>query len=186
MTNPMFYAPALALLIFGAATGALMLMSPATSRRFNYWLTYWPYFLAHGSEERPTEDASRGPEFQYRLRGLLMFLMFSYLAGEVLYVAISGIGMAPAATTRALPQTGSANDLWPQIFMGLIFVSFAFWLLLKPETAHRWALDRLGRLRKEPTRREIRIGAGILALGFLAFGLHILWVGLKCTIIACR
>jgi hypothetical protein len=186
MTNPMFYVPTLALLIFGAATGALMLISPATSRRVNYWLTYLPYSLTRGSDEHPAKNASRGPELIYRLRGLLTFLLSSFLAGEVLYVVISGIGKAPAAPTRVLPQTSSASDLWPQIFMGLIFISLAFWLLLRPETAHRWALDKLGKLRREPTRKEIQVTSGILALVSLAFGLHILWVALKCTIIACR
>lgn len=186
MTNPMFYVPTLALLIFGAVNGAVMLISPVTSRRVNLWVTYRPDCLARGSEDRPTEDAVRGPEFQFRLRGLLIFLISSYLAGEVIDVVIPGIWKPPVAPTRALPQTTSPNDIWPQIFMGLIFITLAFWLLLKPEIVHHWTLDRMGKSRKEPTRKQIRTGAGILALCSLAVGSYILWVGLKCIMVACR
>jgi len=163
-----------------------MLISPAASRKFNYCLTYWPFILWHSNEERPTEIPSQGIELRYRLQGLLMFLMFGYLAGEVLHVVVSRNGEPQAVPTHLPPQSNNANDPWPQIFMGLIFVSIAFRLLLKPETVHHWALERLGKLRKEPTKKEILFTSGILALSFLAFGLYIIWVSLKCNIIACR
>lgn len=115
-----------------------------------------------------------------------MFLLFGYLAGEVLYAVRTGTHEVTSPPIRALPQSGISNGPWPQIFMGLIFVSLAFWLTLKPEITHNWALDRLGKLRREPSKKEIRLGATILALGFLTLGLFTLWGALKCFIVDCR
>jgi hypothetical protein len=184
MTNPLYYIPTLLLLGTAAALGALMLWSPTQFRRLSYWLAYG---LVRQSSEvgHRTENPSSGPQFVYRLRGLLMFLTCSYLAGEILYAVGTRTHEIPPAI-QVLPQTSSANGPWPQIFMGLIFVLLALWLMLKPEITNRWALDRLGKLRKEPTKTEIRTGAATLALGFLAFGLYTLWVALKCFIVDCR
>jgi hypothetical protein len=174
------------ILIFGALNGALMLASPATYRRLSFRIAYWPYRILHRSAEIPVASGARGPDFLYRLQGLGIFTAFSFGAGLMFKMLMREARQATPASVATLPHAVRTGGIWSSIFLGLIFIATGVLLLVKPEIGQYWTEMRMGKLEPKPTRKNLRIGSGILALCLFAFGLLAIWFGARCVVTACQ
>ena len=186
MSGLLVFSLSLLVLIFGALNGAVMLVSPATHRRLSFQVTYWPYRLLHRTAEIPEASGAHGPEFLYRLQGLGIFTGFSLGAGLMFKMVIREAQNATPASVATLPPPGHTGGIWSSVFFGLIFIATGVVLLLKPEVSVYWAEMRMGKFKPKPTRKDLRVGSGMLALCSIAFGLLAIWFGVRCVVTACQ
>lgn len=176
----------LLVLIFGALNGALMLASPATYRRLSFWVTYWPYRILHRTGEIPVVTGVRGRDFLYRLQGLGIFIVFSFMAGLMCKMLVREAQGAMPAPVPAIPQPPHAGGIWSPIFLGLVFIATGVVLLIEPEINQHWAEMKMGKFEPKPSRRYFQIGSRIFALCLIGFGLLVSWSGVRCIVIACH
>lgn len=179
MSDLLGFSLSLLFLIFGALNGALMLASPATYKRLSYRVAYWPYRLLHRAVEGPVPSRAGGPDLLYRLQGLGIFTVFSCGVALMLKMMMREVKKAPPASVATLPQAAHTGGIWPSVFLGLVFIAMGLLLLIKPEIAHHWTEMRMGKLEPKPSRKKLRIGAGILALCMIAFGLLAIYNGVR-------
>jgi hypothetical protein len=176
----------LLILIFGALNGALMLASPITYRRLSYRVTYWPYRLLHRTAEIPVVDHARGPDLLTRLQGLGIFMMSGLMAGLMFNILMREGPKSTPASVGTVRQTVHRGGIWSSIPFSLFFIAMGVLLLLRPEITHHWAEMRMGKFERQPTRKSLRIGSGILAICLIASGLLGIWFGVRCAVTACQ
>jgi hypothetical protein len=180
MADWVLFLAGIVMICLGMTHGLLMLMSPPRHRRFVFWLSTR---FRRSELQSSDEDLRRGLELQYRLAGLGIVAGCGWLGSIFLRRLLDG-HLKAVPTVPPPPDVGA---MWFPFAAGLAAISGGLWFLRKPEAAFLWSIKELPVRQEIPDskRGRIRRGFQVFGLSFVAFGLALLWVGIKCLAHAC-
>jgi hypothetical protein len=164
--------PTLFLLLMGFIifNGALMLLAPATHRRFLFW-----FARAH-TYSRPLKEEPRGLEVQRRLAGVAMAGMGIYVAWNV--ILGSDLGERKTGANRSVMiHGGNVFSLVAAACLLTLGAFITFWLQLIVEWS-KWHQPIPSEV-PDSTLATWKFGARLLGTAFVLGEIYTLWVALN-------
>jgi uncharacterized membrane protein HdeD (DUF308 family) len=155
----------------GALHATLMLVSPQTHRRFNFWLSTMGRRPKLRLDER---DSGKDLELSYRAAGLII------LAGLVAFVWV-GVSSLMRVHGQPSPSTkgpSEARPTWLPFVVGFAAVAGGIYCIKRPEALYRWSSKAAVRLRQDTSDvARMRRTALLMGLCLIGFGLFALATG---------
>jgi hypothetical protein len=150
---------------FGVLQGVLMLYSPKKHKRFTRRLRY-PFRRPPPAVEYPLQ----GLELSERFAGLIIAAFFLVIGGLTLRGLLDGSLSAPETNpTPQLPAT--TGEEWVPISGGIALIVAGIYIIMHPETIHKWSAKSQGvTLIEPPSASRLRRGALVLGVCFILSG----------------